>query len=140
MRQRREMSFRKFNRYHPGFHIRVIDKGDNLYHLEAFKDESGEAVAQRDGRGLERVTYELSEACYRLAGLDAMEKQGWADANTGQVGVPLERHHKVHRAHGRDDSEANLAGVSRGTHNAQHGQVQPSPRRSAAGPLIEPGR
>ena len=140
MRQRREMSVRRFEKRHPYLEVRRLIADGGKFFCHVSRKGTRDHYACGKGKTAAEAVYDASERCYRLAGLDAMEKQGWADVNTGQVGVPLERHHKVHRAHGRDDSEANLAGVSRGTHNAQHGQVQPSPRRSAAGPLIEPGR
>lgn len=122
MRQKREMSARQFQRRHPGIELVVEYRTDKTFSALAVKN--GANYAQRTCRGVREAIHALSQACSRLASLDAMEANGFKDANTGATGVPLEAHHVVHRAHGRDDSQANLVGVSRRVHDAQHGQVE----------------
>lgn len=124
MRTRLEMSLKQFRRLHPDLEIEPVKAGDFRSAFFAINKASGLHVAYRAGTYPPQVVYELSVACYRLAALDVMAAQGWKDANTGQTGVPLDAHHLVKRSKGRDDSAANLAGVSRATHDAQHHRKQ----------------
>ena len=122
MRSKREMSVRQFERRHPDLTLSEIKLSENAVGYMAYRQSK--PYAANVDITLRRALYHLSEACYRLAALDQMEAQGWKDANSGETGVPLEAHHIVKRSAGRLDSQENLVGVSRRTHDAQHGQVE----------------
>ena len=104
-------------------HLRPRDEGQGFIAIIARKGKRDHYAAGK-GSTREKAVYAASGACYKLASLDAMDAQGWTDANTGQTGIPLDSHHIQKRSKGRLDAAANLAGVSRRTHDGFHGQVE----------------
>lgn len=129
MRQKREMSVRKFEARHPGLVLIEMEYLGGFMGYGVAKTYDGKMFAQRLTSDMpkasrQRLLYDLSEACTWLAGREAMDRADWKDANTGQTGVPLDCHHLQKRSAGRLDSQENLAAVSRATHNGFHGQVE----------------
>ena len=121
MRSRRRLSVSQFVKRHPDLGILTVEsEGSGPCSAEAYLPKSGRIVAKREGTNLGRVVYELSEACYKLAGLEAMDRQDWKSASTGEVGKPLQRHHVKPRSKGRNDSAANLSAVTAEVHAHQH--------------------
>ena len=136
MRQRREMSVRKFERQHPELEVRRQTSDGSTFFCHISRKGTRDHYACGNGKTAEKAIYDASERCYRLAGLDAMEAQGWADANTGQTGIGLDVHHLQKRSAGRLDAQSNLVGVSRRTHQHQH-EPQSSPGGGRRGTVVK---
>jgi hypothetical protein len=120
MRSRKpHLSLRQFERRHPDLDVRVSKKVDMPWVVIA-RNREGAVVAMASGPTREEALATLSERCYRVARLRNAEAQGWRGGNTGELGQPLEAHHKLRRSKGRDDSRENLVLVTRDVHNAQH--------------------
>ena len=117
---RRRLSIKQFVRRHPDLELEVHARDGTYVVIARKRNAEATVLATRVYQRLEEAVYELSCACYKLASLDAMERQGWADANTGQTGVPLQAHHVKKRSKGRLDATENLAGVTAETHGFQH--------------------
>lgn len=76
-------------------------------------------MAKATGTSEGRAAANLADRLLRLNVRLKAAEQGWTDANLGTI-EPLSGHHVTHRAHGRNDSIENLAGLGRATHAAQH--------------------
>ena len=119
------LSVKQFGKRHPDLTLDFKTLSSGLIVVYARKKGDEKAYAATSHINLEKAIYALSEACYKLAGLEAMDAQDWRDPNTGQVGVPLSRHHLQKRSAGRLDSRENLVGVSAETHAFQHEKSLP---------------
>jgi len=133
MKSRRRLSLKQFEKRNPSLYVASVSD-EYVPHLPGMKPKnpgfkttvvarkhgSVEDYAVGTGRSLDEALWDLAQRCYKLASLDAMDRQGWKDANTGQTGVPLQSHHIKKRSKGRLDATENLAGVSADIHGFQH--------------------
>lgn len=120
MRLRKRLSVRKFLRRHPSLSVDVKTLPSGLIVVYARKGSDGKPYAAANGSDVPSAVYTLSENCLKLAALEAMDRQGWKDTVTGEVGKPLQAHHIQKRSAGRNDSAENLAAVTAETHSFQH--------------------
>jgi hypothetical protein len=122
----RKMSQRKFERKHPDLrldiHVTTTGRGKPYVLVTAYGrgEKYGEKYAAAASGTLEEALFDLSARCLKLAGLEAMDRQGWADGKTGEVGKPLSPHHIEHRSRGGNHSTDNLAGLSQDSHGFEH--------------------
>lgn len=118
------MTARKFERLHPELYVRLCFRPLGVgfypyYEARAFLRSDGSLHAQALDHDPRRAIYELSQRCLKLAVREKADKQGWADANTGEV-LPLSGHHVRARSNGGPHSAANIAAVGSETHRRQH--------------------
>ncbi len=128
MRSRREMSVKQFERRHPDLRLHYVrpSESPNPRGFIALITRGGEDYVLGQGKTPKKAIYDASERCYKLASLEAMDRADWKDQRTGQTGIPLQAHHKKHRAHGRNDSPKNLEALSVESHRREH-EKTPSP-------------
>ena len=113
---KRELSRNKFFRRNPSLEVTVI-RGERGWCGQAWR--GAQLLAQKTGRTLEAVYWQLSEAVLKLNAREVATAQGWRDARTGQID-PLQTHHIQPRSKGRLDEPRNLEGISQSTHGLEH--------------------
>lgn len=97
-----------------------IENNDDGYFVVAIKD--GNPVATAGGSNLKKSLQEIVNKVYEINRQKAMEAGGWRCSRCGRIGVPLQAHHKIHRARGqRDDSVSNLDPLCSVCHQKEHG-------------------
>ncbi len=117
MKSKREISLRELERRNPGLTVYSWTTCEGRACGQAWR--GSKLLAQRTGRNLGRVHYELSEALLKLNARAGAAAQGWRDERTGKI-EPLQADHIQARSKGRLDSKENLALVGRKTHAVRH--------------------